>query len=73
MNNNEENNVEVIDPTDPRYKDEEHFHQNIQDDSKKRYQTYSYGCTQTGCGCTMGCGTLMFISFIITMIIYWLF
>ena len=35
MNNNEENNVEVIDPTDPRYKDEEHFHQNIQDDSKK--------------------------------------
>ena len=34
MSTDEENKIEVIDPTDPRYKDDEHFHQNRYDDNK---------------------------------------
>ena len=73
MSTDEENKIEVIDPTDPRYNDDEHFHQNRYDDNKSNHQVYTYGCTHTGCGCSIGCSTLMLISLIITMFIYWLF
>lgn len=45
MSTDEENKIEVIDPTDPRYKDDEHFHQNRYDDNKSNHQVYTYGCT----------------------------
>lgn len=75
-----EEKVEVIDPSDQRYKDEDYFKNHKKSNEYHQYKdnktirkTYSYGCTHTGCGCSIGCMTIMVISFLLTMLIYWLF
>ncbi|MEX3467922.1 hypothetical protein [Staphylococcus capitis] len=72
--------VEVIDPSDLRYKDDDYFKSNPNtngyhqfEDEEMIRKTYSYGCTHTGCGCTIGCFSIMFISFLLSLLVYWLF
>ena len=87
--NNKDSNekVEVIDPSDMRYKDDEYFKSNQHTNEDYQFEderiikkTYSYGCTHTGCGCThtgcgctIGCFSIMFISFLLSWLVYWLF
>ncbi|MBX5319292.1 MULTISPECIES: hypothetical protein [Staphylococcus] len=75
-----EDKIEVIDPDDSRYKDDDYFknHQSTYkhhqyENGKTINKTYSYGCTHTGCGCSIVCFSIMFISFLLSMLIYWLF
>lgn len=79
-NKDSKEKVEVIDPSDMRYKDDEYFKSNQHtnedhqfEDERMIKKTYSYGCTHTGCGCTIGCFSIMFISFLLSWLVYWLF
>ena len=36
-------------------------------------QTYSYGCTHSGCGCILGCLTISLISFLLSLLIFGLY
>ena len=78
-NKDSKEKVEVIDPSDMRYKDDEYFKSNQHtnedhqfEDERMIKKTYSYGCTHTGCGCTIGCFSIMFISFLLSWLVYWL-
>ena len=52
-----DNNVEVIDPEDRRYKDDNYFNGN--DHNERNYSIrYHYGC-----GCPFGCLSSLIISF----------
>ncbi|MDG0859310.1 hypothetical protein [Staphylococcus equorum] len=60
--------IEVIDPSDDRYKGDDYFNKN----SSQNNQTYSYGCTHSGCGCMLGCLTISLISFLLSLLIFWI-
>ena len=54
----ENKNPEVIDPKDPRYKDDTYFHPDPSDnrqphfENERRFKYYSFGgCFPIGCGC----------------------
>ena len=71
--------VEVIDPSDMRYKDDEYFKSNQHtnedhqfEDERMIKKTYSYGCTHTGCGCTIGVFNHVHL-LLLSWLVYWLF
>lgn len=67
--------IEVIDPSDDRYKGDDYFNKNSSQNNqnlKTFNQTYSYGCTHLGCGCMLGCLTISLISFLLSLLIFWI-
>ena len=67
--------IEVIDPSDDRYKGDDYFNKNSSQNNqnlKTFNQTYSYGCTHSGCGCILGCLTISLISFLLSLLIFWI-
>lgn len=69
MTNNDQ--PEVIDPNDPRYKDDDYFkhspseHQRSRFEQDRKIKYYSFGCTPFGCGCLP-------VVAIIALVITWL-
>ncbi|MEQ6028657.1 hypothetical protein [Staphylococcus saccharolyticus] len=74
--NRSHDKVEVIDPSDERYRNDDYFKEknhHYSHNNKQIYKhTYSYGCTHTGCGCSLGCLSILLISFILSLLIYWI-
>ncbi|MCE5090496.1 hypothetical protein BUY43_03330 [Staphylococcus devriesei] len=72
MAHEDNKDVEVIDPSDQRYKDDRYF--NHPEDSRNRNYSMRY---QYGCGCPFGCFSSIFISIllsiILTFLLNWLF
>ena len=67
--------IEVIDPSDDRYKRDDYFNKNSSQNNqnlKTFNQTYSYGCVHSGCGCMLGCLIISLISFLLSLLIFWI-
>ncbi|MCG1148040.1 hypothetical protein K4R44_06350 [Staphylococcus epidermidis] len=70
--NHSDEKIEVIDPSDDRYKRDDYFNKNSSQNNqnlKTFNQTYSYGCAHSGCGCMLGC---LIISFLLSLLIFWI-
>ncbi|WP_017722481.1 hypothetical protein [Staphylococcus xylosus] len=76
MSNN--NNPEVIDPDDQRYKDKDYFNKKNQGiPTNKRHQSLNYtkhiGCGCGPLGCFSGCFTLIIIFSLVSYLLSFLF
>lgn len=58
-----DNNVEVIDPEDRRYKDDNYFNGNDHNERNNYSIRYHYGC-----GCPFGCLSSLIISILLSII-----
>ncbi|MCD8914197.1 MULTISPECIES: hypothetical protein [Staphylococcus] len=71
MTHNNDDKPEVIDPDDPRYKDDSYFNRSPEEQQRSRFENdrkikyYSFGCTPFGCGCLPAVA-------VIALIITWL-
>lgn len=67
-----DNNVEVIDPEDRRYKDDNYFNGNDHNERNNYSIRYHYGC-----GCPFGCLFSLIISILLsiifTFLLNWMF
>lgn len=72
MSQEERDKVEVIDPSDQRYKDDNYFRNERDDFENSSSIHYRYGC-----GCPFGCLSSIFISVILsillTFLLNWMF
>ncbi|MCJ1656880.1 hypothetical protein MT340_010080 [Staphylococcus sp. NRL 16/872] len=72
MSHEERDKVEVIDPSDRRYKDDNYFRNEKDEDENFSSIHYRYGC-----GCPFGCLSSIFISVILsillTFLLNWMF
>lgn len=68
---------EVIDPKDQRYKDDDYFKQGQQFNTTSPRQSYHYskniGCGCGPLGCLSGCMTLILLSALITFLLNFFF
>ncbi len=63
MAREEDNHVEVIDPNDRRYKDDDYFNHSHPNDRAQYSVRYRYGC-----GCPFGCLSSIVISILLSII-----
>ena len=66
--------IEVIDPSDDRYKGDDYFNKNSSQNNQnlKLLIKLILMVAHSGCGCILGCLTISLISFLLSLLIFWI-